>query len=415
MRSRGITQRCTVQHHPRLAGVPPLHCTEAGTTRMSGLAHPLSEQELRSALRGTAFLERGDYGLAPRRLPEWTRAQAADSGLHRVADHTTGVYLNLETAAQEIELQVQVTRLQGTTETTANPAIFTVLVDGTMTDLVALHEGTVIETYPDGTARTLPGRPSTVRLQLPQPANGRPRTAQVWFPHSAAVEIRRVSASAPIKAAPSESRPRWTHYGSSISHGRSADTPLGPWPVVAARALGCGLQHLGFGGQAVLDPSVARVIRDTPADFISLKIGINVVNQDAMRRRSFIPAVHGFLDTIREGQPDTPVLLISPIYCPFHEENPGPTVTGADGRLTAADRPDLPVGALTLRVIREILSDIAHSRADPALHYLDGQALLGVEDLEYLHVDDIHPDTAGYALMGDRFTALARENRWIVT
>ena len=47
-----------------------------------------------------------------------------------------------------------------------------------------------------------------------------------------------------------------------------------------------------------------------------------------MRRRAFTPAVHGFLDTIREGHPDTPLLVVSPILCPIHEDTPGPTMLG---------------------------------------------------------------------------------------
>lgn len=34
-----------------------------------------------------------------------------------------------------------------------------------------------------------------------------------------------------------------------------------------------------------------------------------------MRERTFRPAVHAFLDTIREGHPDTPVLVISAVAC----------------------------------------------------------------------------------------------------
>ncbi|KQV25217.1 hypothetical protein [Yonghaparkia sp. Root332] len=48
---------------------------------------------------------------------------------------------------------------------------------------------------------------------------------------------------------------------------------------------------------------MARVIRNAPADVISVKVGVNVVDLDAMRLRSFVPAVHGFLDTIRDGHP----------------------------------------------------------------------------------------------------------------
>lgn len=50
-----------------------------------------------------------------------------------------------------------------------------------------------------------------------------------------------------------------------------------------------GLLNLGLGGRALLDPVVARVIRDTSADLISLEIGINLVNTDLIRLRAFVP------------------------------------------------------------------------------------------------------------------------------
>ena len=97
------------------------------------------------------------------------------------------------------------------------------------------------------------------------------------------------------------------------------------------------LINLGLGGSALLDPFTARAMRDTPADLISVKIGINLVNTDLMRLRAFTPAVHGFLDTIREGHPTTPLLVVSPILCPIHEDTPGPSAPDfdalGDGRL----------------------------------------------------------------------------------
>ena len=80
-------------------------------------------------------------------------------------------------------------------------------------------------------------------------------------------------------------------------------------------------------------------MRDTPADLISVKIGINLVNPDLMRLRAFGPAVHGFLDTIRDGHPTTPLLVVSPMLCPIHEDTPGPGApTGghAEGRVASA-------------------------------------------------------------------------------
>ena len=95
----------------------------------------------------------------------------------------------------------------------------------------------------------------------------------------------------------------WLHHGSSISHGSDAESPTTTWPALAAALGGVELVNLGFGGSALLDPFTARAMRDTPADLISVKIGINLVNTDLMRLRAFGPAVHGFLDTIREGHP----------------------------------------------------------------------------------------------------------------
>lgn len=66
--------------------------------------------------------------------------------------------------------------------------------------------------------------------------------------------------------------------------------------------------NLGFGGSALFDSFTARAMRDTPEGLIS----INAVNTSPLRLRAFTPAVHGFLDTVREGYPTTPLLVISP-------------------------------------------------------------------------------------------------------
>ena len=128
------------------------------------------------------------------------------------------------------------------------------------------------------------------------------------------------------------------HYGSSISHCVEAAEPAGTWPAVAARLAGVSLRNLGFGGQCHLDPFVARTIRDLPdVDIVSIKTGINIVNMDSMRERVFAPALHGFLDTIREAKPDVPIVVISPIYCPSAETRPGPTVPNEQGKFVTID------------------------------------------------------------------------------
>jgi hypothetical protein len=160
----------------------------------------------------------------------------------------------------------------------------------------------------------------------------------------------------------------------------------------------------------MLDQFVARTIRDLSADVVSVKVGINLVNGDAMRERTFAPALHGFLDTVREGQRETPILLVSPIYCPSVEDKPGPTIMGPDGRFVTVDGlDDVRLTCLTLAKIRQTMDDVVAARrklGDAHLHYLNGLELFGLSDAEDLP-DDLHPNAAGYVRIGQRFAALA--------
>jgi lysophospholipase L1-like esterase len=164
--------------------------------------------------------------------------------------------------------------------------------------------------------------------------------------------------------------------------------PTTTWPAVAARRLGVAGTNLGFAGEAMLDPFVARTIRDLPADLISLKLGVNVVGTQTLSPRAFRTAAHGFVDTIRENHPTTPLVLVSAIFCPIHEN-------GTDA------------GPLTIAGSRDILAEVVAARADdPNLHYLDGLSLLGADEADLLP-DDLHPDTEGYRRMGERFAEFA--------
>ncbi|HEY8986429.1 MAG TPA: GDSL-type esterase/lipase family protein [Streptomyces sp.] len=362
-------------------------------------------------IRGALDLETTpDGGLVPHRLPPRARAQNTDPQLAAVEAQPSGVRLAFRTRATDIELTVLPTTRVHVPAPPRPPAYYDVLVDGEPAARAAATGGdTLTVDMTTGASELTPGPPGTVRFTG---LAGHLKDVEIWLPYAQRTELRTLRTDAPVEPAAPSGRPRWLHHGSSISHGTDAASPTAIWPAVAARLAGLDLLNLGFGGAAMLDPFTARAIRDTPADLITLKIGINIVNADAMRMRAFGPAVHGFLDTIRDGHPDTPIVLVSPIHCPIHETTPGPgaldleALTEGRLRFTATGDPgEAARGRLTLVTIREALERIAGERAreDSQLSYLDGRELYGPQDMDLPLPDDLHPDTQTHRRMGERF------------
>jgi hypothetical protein len=366
-------------------------------------------------LRGALDVERTEHGVLPHRLPARARAQNTDDQLAMAESQPSGVRLALRTRATALELDTLPTKRTYVGAPPRPDGVYDLVVDGRPAGRGSVLAGHVITIdMAEGTSEVRPGAPGTVRFDG---LSGALKDVEIWLPHNETTELIALRTDAPVDPAPRGDRRVWLHHGSSISHGSDAASATGIWPVVAARLGGVELINLGLAGSALLDPFTARALRDTPADLISVKIGINIVNHDLMRLRAFGPAVHGFLDTIREGHPDTPLLVVSPILCPIHEDTPGPCFPDVselgEGRLrfrTLGDPAERASGKLTLQVIREELARIVKQRAadDPHLHYLDGRELYGENDSAELPLpDDLHPDAATHRLMGERFAAVA--------
>jgi hypothetical protein len=363
-----------------------------------------------SAVRaaGIVELEPTPGGIVLHRMPAWARAQHNDISLPVLEMMPSGARLEMTTDATCLELDVDLTLVQIGTEI-GPAAVFEVFVDGQLAAEHTTRTGTLIVVDPrTGAAEFLPGGPVTVRF------DGLPvgeKRVDVWLPHAAAVRLIELRADGVVSAAQS-GQPKWVHYGSSISHCLEATRPTGVWPVVAALLAGVDLQSFAFAGQCHLDPFAARMIAARPADFISVKLGINIVNGDTMRERTFVPAVHGVLDTIRDSHPDVPVVLVTPITCPVAEDHPGPTVTDGAGQCCVIERAvELSTGALTLRRVRALETEVVAARraaGDANLHLLPGPDLFGPDDIGDLP-DGLHPNAAGYQRMGERFHRLVFE------
>lgn len=365
-------------------------------------------------LLGALELERTDIGLLLHRLPPRARAQCDDPQLLMAEAQPSGVRLMFQTAATMIELDVLPTKRDYVGMPPRPAGVYDLRVNGRLERQLSVSGGKVLRIdMATGSAVVEPGQPQTLCFSS---LSGSMKTVEIWLPHNEATELIALRSDAPIAPVGATGKPIWLHHGSSISQGSNAASPTGIWPVIAADLARVDLVNLGFGGSALLDPFVARTIRNTPADLISLKIGINLVNTDVMRLRAFGPTMHGFLDTIREGHPTTPLFVVSPIFCPIHETVPGPSQADLPalrrGQLlfqAGGNAEDVKLGKLTLTLIRDQLRTIVERRSkdDDNIHYLDGRELYGATDNGHLPLpDELHPDADTHRLMGERFANL---------
>lgn len=357
-------------------------------------------------LRGALDVEITPTGVMPSRLPAWTREQYQDAGVHGAAVMPSGVRLVFRTDACALEFEILTSTGQLDSDPGLRPTgMLELMVNGTLAARRQAPVGNVLQMAgPGQVRRVIPGEPAVVRFAGLLAGM---KDIELWLPQQTPTELVALRADGDVLPPRSEGRRCWVHHGSSISHCIEADGPTGTWPVVAAALGGVDVINLSQAGNALLDPYVARTIRDMPADLISLKVGINIVTLAAFRLRTFGPAVHGFLDTIRDGHPDTPLLLMSPISCPAFEDSPGPAMISPDGKVTSVGDPaQVAAGALSLAVVRAELERIVNvrQRHDPHLHYLDGRELLGPNDTDDL-ADGLHPTAVAYRRMGKRFAA----------
>ncbi|WP_349826877.1 SGNH/GDSL hydrolase family protein [Brevibacterium litoralis] len=378
-----------------------------------------------------------DGGIIPHRLPTWARTQLADPQIDMVEAQPAGVRLEFRTTASVVEVDAAPTRFMYRGLPPRPDGLWDVVVDGVLVAQESVNGGTRIVLDPRGGAPEVTREPAgTVRVEVQGASGagspeGRESTVQIWLPTHEKTEVTALRADAPVVplggaagtepaaeapspgSAPAGSRCRWVHHGSSISHGSNATSPTTTWIGRVAREQDLDVLNLGFGGSMMLDQAVARTIRDAEADLISIKVGINLVNADLMRMRAFRSALHGFLDTVREGHPETPLLVVSAIHCAIHEEVPGPgafdPAAAAEGRMAfmvTGDAAEVPAGKLTLQTIRAEVARVCAERQehDPHLFRVDGLDLFGAADeAELPFADNLHPGPEAHARIAERF------------
>ncbi|MCZ7647538.1 MAG: GDSL-type esterase/lipase family protein [Planctomycetota bacterium] len=223
------------------------------------------------------------------------------------------------------------------------------------------------------------------------------KIVELWTPQAAVFRLKSLKLPDGASLKPyADERPKWITYGSSITHCGAAASPAQTWPAVAARGANLNLTCLGFGGQCHLDSLMARIMRDRPADYLSIKVGINIYGAKSLGPRGFRQAIVGFVKIVREKHPQTPFVVCSPIWSPPRE--------------TEANAVGFTLQGMRAEVEEAVAALQAHG--DKHLHYVNGLDLFGPELKEFLP-DNLHPDAEGYRRLGRNFLEKAARKYFV--
>ncbi len=165
-------------------------------------------------------------------------------------------------------------------------------------------------------------------------------------------------------------------YGTSITQGGCASRPGMSYQAILGRMLNLDFVNLGFSGNGKGEPEVARAVASLKASAFVLDFAQNNPTVESLAQ-VYAP----FLDTVRKAHPETPILVITPIYATFESWS-------RDARLEG---------------MRELIRQAAAQRiaaGDRHLEIVEGTDLLGPSRGDGV-VDGVHPNDLGFQWMAE--------------
>lgn len=165
------------------------------------------------------------------------------------------------------------------------------------------------------------------------------------------------------------------YYGSSITQGGCASHSGMSYQAILSRHLNVDFVNLGFSGNGMGEPEVAKLVASIDASCYVLDFGVNLPSADSVAK------VYGpFIDIIRRTRPKTPIIAVTPIYMVYEYWGPNKVTFMRD-------------------IIRK---EVARRRraGDQNIMLVEGFELLGPE-LSSAFVDGVHPNDLGMQAMAE--------------
>lgn len=204
---------------------------------------------------------------------------------------------------------------------------------------------------------------------------GRMRDITLYLPLYKPVTIRGVAldpGAACQPATPYRVRQPVVYYGSSITQGGCASNPGGTVQALLERRLDADFVNLGFSGNGLGDPAVAKAIAELDPSCLVLDFWANPPADQ------YAAALPRFVAILRARHPRVPILITTPFYFPAEATNPNVATTQRTKRQTAAT------------FVKE-----RRAAGDRHLSLVDGLKMLDASQTDGL-VDGVHCNSLGF-------------------
>ncbi|HSS08980.1 MAG TPA: GDSL-type esterase/lipase family protein [Acidimicrobiales bacterium] len=189
---------------------------------------------------------------------------------------------------------------------------------------------------------------------------------------------------------PAPPQPRWLAYGDSIAEGWTASEPALAWPAVTGRALSLDVINLGYAGSARGEMVTAEQLAALPTPaVITISHGTNCWTRIPHSVDMMGATTGAFLDIVRQGHPEVPIVVVSPVVRPDAE--------------ATANR----LGG-TLAALRSAMEEAVEARirgGDRRLTLVPGRPLLPSQ----LLADGVHPGDEGHQVLATSIGAAIKE------
>jgi len=201
------------------------------------------------------------------------------------------------------------------------------------------------------------------------------REVTVYLPLYKPVTVREVTLDKDVQleaAKPYRIAKPVVYYGSSITQGGCASNPGGSCQAILERRLNADFVNLGFSGNGMGEPALARAICELDPSCIVLDFW---GNPSAEQYATALPA---FVEILRRKFPRVPILVTGPFYFPGEEASAELAKTQATKRETS----------------RRFV-EAQRKLGDKWIKYVDGMKMLNQSQVEGL-VDGVHCNSLGF-------------------